>query len=174
MQSKILAFEYFVYQLDNWYKEACGSDKGNDLSTLKVLKLLFFASAVGTNESSTNTLLDKVFNNFYAMPYGHVEGEIYSAIKKKETPNVSIGKYSTEIISSDFQLEEKELIDSAINMLKEENFDLIKMSSFDLVELSHSWFSWKYYFNKAKQEKIYSFPIPIDVIKSEEKIFSFS
>ncbi|MCT3949060.1 DUF4065 domain-containing protein [Elizabethkingia anophelis] len=173
---KKIAFEYFVCQLHAWYKEACGDTKDNDLSILKVLKLLFFVSAVGTDKNSQNSLIDDVFDNFCAMPYGHVESDIYTIAKEKKLSYISIDTTKSKIISLDTILKEigrevKIKIDKSIKLLKEINFDLIKFSSFELVELSHKWYSWVKNYNKAKSSGYYSFKIPKEDIKSEIKIY---
>lgn len=171
--NKTLAFDYFVYQLMNWYKEAFGSDVENDLSTLKVLKLLFFTTAVDAKKNDNTSLLDSTFDKFYALPYGHVEGDIYDAIKQKNT-SYNIDNYCTTGSyneSMELGVEIKTKILDCITKLKSENRDLIKMSSFDLVELSHSWYSWRYYFNIAKSKGSYREEIPNEVIKSENKYF---
>ena len=177
MNPKIIAFEYFVYQLNNWYKEVYGNVEENDLSTLKVLKLLFFTTAVGTNKDSENTLLDCVFYNFYAMPYGHVESDIYQSAKSKTSfENIVLGyegstiKDSKQIIGNIGE-DIKNKIDNQISQLKLINLELIKYSSFELVELSHKWYSWVKNYNKAKSEGYYSFKIPKEDIKSEIKIY---
>ena len=43
--TKIAAFEYVVYKLNEWYKENNPTQE-NDLSILKAMKLLFFVSGV--------------------------------------------------------------------------------------------------------------------------------
>ena len=70
--SKIVAFEYVLYKLNEWYKDNNG-EKENDLSILKVMKLLFFVSGVDTVEH-----LFGIFNRFQAWQYGHVEADLYS------------------------------------------------------------------------------------------------
>lgn len=172
---KVVAFEYVLYQLNNWYKIAYPTSEDNDISILKALKLLFFISAVNSKKDSGETLLDEVFNNFVAMPYGHVESDIYSIIKNKELLTTKIDNSRTSISeefdpkSLDQNLRNK--IDESIERLKSLNFDLIKYSPFDLVELSHAWYSWKYYFAKARRNHTYSESIPNEIIKSEDKIF---
>lgn len=170
---KNLAFEYFVSKLLVWYQEVNGDNGNNDLSTLKVLKLLFFASAVGTEKGQEDTLLDTTFDKFYAMPYGHVESEIYKTIRNNELPNLEINNSSSTFRNTvDYpNCDLKTKIDSSIEELKQENIDLISMSPFELVELSHTWYSWKFYFNKAKRNGSYSELIPTEIIKSEQKFF---
>lgn len=170
------AFEYVLYKLVLWYKDAyTSSNETNDISVLKALKLLFFISAVDTTKDSHNTLLDDVFNNFVAMPYGHVESEVYSIIKKGELQGVSINNYRTEITAFNPEIVNVDLrhrIDSSINKLQNINFNLIKYSSFNLVDLSHTWYSWQYFYNIALNSHSKSYPIESEYIKSEEKIYS--
>jgi uncharacterized phage-associated protein len=171
------AFEYVLYNLVAWYKDAYNSNnETNDISVLKALKLLFFISAVDTTNESTDTLLDDVFDNFVAMPYGHVESDIYSLIKRKRLQDsVSINNKGTTIISFDPETINENLrerIDGSIDKLKNINFNLIKYSSFDLVDLSHAWYSWQFFYNKALSSYSQSFPIDRNVIKSEEKVYS--
>lgn len=175
---KILAFEYVLANLVKWYKDAHNStDESNDISILKSLKLLFFISAISTEVDKQESLLDKVFNNFVAMQYGHVESDVYDSIKANQYSNISINNKQTtllntdEIINSDLDTQCKHKIELAISKLKETNPDLIKMSPFDLVELSHCWYSWKYYFAKARSKNAFREDIPNEIIKLEQKIF---
>lgn len=168
------AFEYFVSKLIEWYQEVNNGDvENNDLSTLKVLKLLFFASAIDTKKGDNQTLLDTPFNNFYAMPFGHVESEIYNNIRKNSLPNLTIDS-SKSTFNNVVQYEDsliKQKIEASLIKLKKANINLINMSAFELVELSHSWYSWKFFFNRAKKNGSYSEPIPTEIIKSEDKFF---
>ena len=173
---KINAFEYVLYKLDEWYKEKnTSSEEHNDISILKALKLLFFISAVDSRKDSDETLLDVVFNNFVAMPYGHVESDVYSNIKNNSHNNITIDNNKATITNLDKILElkadVKTKIDNSIIKLKGINAELINMSAFELVELSHSWYSWKIYFAKAKRNNTNRESIPNEIIKSEEKIF---
>lgn len=173
---KIQAFEYVLFKLDEWYKEINPSAKNNDISVLKALKLLFFVSAVGTVKDSKNTLLDSPFNNFVAMPYGHVESDIYAAIKSEtQFQNVSINSEDTKLedIESiiNFKFESKRNVDNSIEKLKSINKNLVNLSSFELVELSHRWFSWQKNYQIAKESGRFSSPIETSEIKSEDKIY---
>jgi uncharacterized phage-associated protein len=169
------AFEYYVIKLLEWYNDIASNNGNNDLSTLKVLKLLFFGSAISAEELLEDTLLDRPFNAFYAMPYGHVESEIYDSIRRKEFPNLTINNSSSSIDLT-LQFPEggdiKNKIDTSIQKLREANPKLILMSPFQLVELSHRWYSWQFYFSKAKQNGSYSELIPAQMIKLEQKFFS--
>lgn len=172
--AKIQAFEYLLSKLLEWNSK-CYLTGDNDLSILKVLKLTFFVSAVGTNKDSQNSLLDSVFNNFVAMPYGHVESDIYSFIKANRLPNFTINNSQTIKIHNvdykDLDYTIKSKIDKSVAMLQDINSGLIKLSSFDLVDLSHNWYSWQKYFSEAQSRGINSLPIPTYEIKREDKIY---
>ena len=175
MEDKVAAFEYLLYKLLEWNGNSSKNNDNNDLSILKVLKLTFFVSAVGTNKDSKETLLDDTFNNYVAMPYGHVESDVYSNIKQQKLVNVKIDNKSSMLLNSfdisSYDPKLKKRIDASIDSLMRINYKLIKTTSFDLVDLSHSWYSWQKYFNKAKSTGVYSKPIPTQVIKQEDKIY---
>lgn len=176
MDLKKLAFEYFTYLLYNRYQENTANIESNDLSTLKVLKLLFFCSAIEADENKEDTLIDTPFNNFFAMPYGHVESDIYNNIRQKDLFFFEIDNNNTKLKQNatlnfvDLPESIKNKIDSSFSKLIELNKELFNMSALELVELSHIWYSWKFYYGKAKEKGYYSEKIPSDIIKSEEKI----
>lgn len=174
IMDKTVAFEYFVDKLYSWYEHTVGNVQENDFSTLKVLKLLFFCSAIEAEEEDDDTLLDKPFDNFYAMPYGHVESDIYNSIRKYELKYYRIdNKKTIQNVTPDFitlSPDIKNRIDSSFDKLLEENSELFRMTPLELVELSHVWYSWKYYYSKAKQIGSFSAKIPNHIIKSEDKI----
>lgn len=186
---KIVAFEYVMWRLITQYCK-----KNPDISQekalksfdrIKAMKLLFFISAVEA-ENGNDGLLG-TFDKFYAMPYGHVEGDIYDAIVgdklkyysikkkdegfviKKEFENIDINKEFEKIdINEDF----KNKVETAIQQLELKNEDILyKCQSFQLVDLSHEWYSWKLLYNPAKFENRKSFPIPPSKIKSEPKFY---
>lgn len=175
--NKNKAFEYFMYQLYNWYIKKYGSFENNDLSTLKVLKLLFFCSAIEAEKDRDDTLLDLAFDRFFAMPYGHVESDVYNAIRLNELSFFKIDRDKTSIVSTvdennfnNLSDEVKTKINSSFKKLLEKNEKVLEMLPLDLVLLSHLWYSWRYYYNKAKEKGFYSEIIPNDVIKSEDKV----
>lgn len=175
--TKISAFEYLLSKLLEWHREVTGIPE-NDISILKALKLLFFISAVDVTEDTQDSLLDDIFTNFVAMPYGHVESDVYANIKNKKHVNISINNRNSKVLESfdvnDVDIELRGKIDHYIQKLKEINRGIIEYSSFELVDLSHSWYSWKHYFSKAKSSYSNSIPIPLPVIKNEDKFFSLA
>lgn len=183
MPNKILSFEYVLKCLLEWHKEESHSNNNtNDISILKALKLLFFVSAARTIKDTPNLLLDDVFNDYRAMPFGHVESGILNAIKDRDgrLTYYIINNQSTtliegakpENIKQEIGVDIANEINASIEYLKRKNPRLILMSQFELVDLSHIWFSWKHYFDQGKKVGLRSFPIPSDAIKEEDKIFS--
>ena len=173
--NKILAFEYLLEKLKVWYTEMPNSNfDNNDFSKLKVLKLNFFAAAVNAKKDDDGLL--KTFDKFHAMPYGHVESEVYENLNNLNFFSVSSSKTILKV-NTDFEKLDKEVrakIDFAVQSLKKENPKLITYSAMDLVELSHTYFSWRASFNLAKQLNKLSMPIPIEMIKTEKKFFTYN
>ena len=168
-------FEYSIDRFIDWYIEVNPSNTEgwkSDFTKLKLIKLNFFLSAVNANEDSDG-LLD-IFDNYYAMPYGHVESEVYDNIP-------DLNKYIITNKGVDYKCRDydyphlvkgvKDRIDSAIASLKKENSDIIKYGAFKLVELSHQWYSWINMYNLAKMRNAKSIHIPSELIKNESKIF---
>jgi len=172
--SKIQKFEYITHQLIDWYKSNNKTIDKNDFSKLKVLKLHFFicsASSILT-ESGNNDLFSH-FDKFVAMPYGHVEEDVYNFILHDKTKSFKIDNSRITIsdiepiLDSDFT----ELVKKSILYLKGVNNNLVNQDAFKLVELSHNWFSWKYYFNSARDLGRLKSYIPVDVLRKENKYF---
>ncbi|MEZ2338555.1 type II toxin-antitoxin system antitoxin SocA domain-containing protein [Mucilaginibacter sp. RCC_168] len=172
---KLAAFDHVVNQLIGWYTEKHGNWHENDLSRLKITKLLFFVSAVTAKQDEYGLL--NIFDNFSALPYGHVESDIQDRIL--ESSNYLITKdalsfqdgVQTYEKSPELSENLEAQVDEAVRSLKAKNPDLISYSAFDLVELSHRWQSWKTIFALAKQNGKLSMKIPREMIMSEPKIF---
>jgi uncharacterized phage-associated protein len=182
LQEKLEAFEYMVFRLAEWYKENNGlaSDYefsgDNDFSKLKVIKLHFFTTAINAER---NTLL-RIFNHFHAMPYGHVESQVYENINSLQrytinNDSLTIKPEYYNNLSDSFtliSLSIKEEIDLSVYSLRQNNSAFVNYTAFQLVELSHSWFSWKSMFNFARANDRYSEFIPSEIIQEENKFFS--
>lgn len=165
-------FEYFIFKSLIHLRD---NNRPNDLSILKCIKLLFFFSTV-ENEDGIS-LLDN-FDNVYAMPLGHVEQDIYRRMKENGFDNFSFTKQQTtlkrqSIHSNTFDSDIINIVDSGFNKLLQLNPNILFMPAYDLVELSHQWFSWRYYFDQAKSQNKLSIRIPLEVIRNEYKIYSF-
>ena len=79
LNEKLLSFEYFTYLIvEEYYKTGRISDnhKVKDLSILKIMKLLFLTVVASYDNSEDVGYLSKIFNSFWAYPFGPVEIEI--------------------------------------------------------------------------------------------------
>ncbi|WP_439695376.1 type II toxin-antitoxin system antitoxin SocA domain-containing protein [Mucilaginibacter sp. AW1-7] len=174
VQTKLAAFDYVVFRLSEWYTEKNGQWQNNDLSRLKVTKLLFFVTAVSS--TSDNPGLLNVFDNFAAMPYGHVESEIQDHMHESLNYDISKSSVSFKEGVANYQPDAfvdantRLLIEQAVAKMKLINNDLINYNAFKLVDLSHRWQSWKTIFSLAKRNGKFSMPIPKQMIMIEPKI----
>jgi len=172
-QIKKSAFEYFLLKV----LSVNNSLETNDFSLLKVMKLLFFTSAVSYYDyKEGDSLLDNVFNKFKALPFGHVETNIYGYLKNKDFNNIVINNKCSKILNTNQIIENvntdlKFKIDNSITALLDINQELFSISAFDLVELSHKWYSWQHYYSIARSNERYSEDIPVSAIKGEEHFF---
>jgi len=171
---KIDCFEYSIDKFVEWYQDINGHSDGwkSNFTKLKLIKLNFFLSAVNANDANDG-LLD-IFDNFYAMPYGHIEFDIYNHIlnlHKYNVSNTGIDFKHVDYKHSNLNIEVKAKIDSAIESLKIQNNEFVNYGSFKLVELSHQWYSWINMYNLAKLRNETSIHIPLSLIKNEGKLF---
>lgn len=165
-------FEYFIFKTLVHLRD---NGRPNDLSVLKCVKLLFFFSTV--EDENKDSLIEE-FSNVYAMPLGHVETDIYNAMKANSFDHFLFTKQHTTlkqktINSNLFDKNIIKLVDPKFELLLKKNPGILFLPAYDLVELSHQWFSWRYYFDQAKAQNKLSIKIPIQVIKNEYKVYSF-
>lgn len=136
MEKKIEYFNAFLWELLDWYKEDVDSNS-NDLSKLKVLKLLFLWAS--KNDEALN-----IFNNFVAWDLWPVEKDLYIAIKDSNNDlffnitNNNISKLKDWELSEESRKNAKDLI----VFLKKINRNLIKTSASSLVDITHKWNCW--------------------------------
>lgn len=149
MERKKNAFSYMVTLLLEWYKEKNHKDSIQEcysaFSKLSLLKLLFLASAIKTNDKEENCDLLDIFSNFKALPYGPVESDIYNAIIENKIPIFTIGDraiWENKIEQNPIDQDLKDRIESSIKALKAKNSDLINTEAFQLVDITHKWKSW--------------------------------
>ena len=147
---KILLFEYLVYRLIEWYKDVVSDLHyiNKHFSRLTALKLLFFVSTIKDTENGNKDLLD-VFNKFYAMQYGPVEIDIYTAIVEGKTQLYTFGVHELIVNSQDDTIfdslnsQDKNRIDRAIMLLKNRNPKIISYPASILIDISHKWAAWQ-------------------------------
>ncbi len=148
--NKILLFEYLIYCLIEWYKDAVSYNKhlNKHFSRLTALKLLFFVSTIKDTENDNKDLLD-IFDNFCAMQYGPVEIDIYTAIVDGKTQLYQFGVHELIVNSQDnaifdsLNLQDKNRIDRAIMLLKNRNSKIISYPASILIDISHKWDAWQ-------------------------------
>lgn len=193
MNKKISMFEYFVLRLVQRYSGS--SMDNNDLSILKLMKLLFFVTSYSVevaetskniNQDNKNEDLLNLFNNFVAMPYGHVEIDVYNYLRNNfyRIGQIEINRFGTNIefeenenidthidslknsINDEESLFYIKLMDDTIEYLDNKNPKLFKDTSTNLVNLSHRYYSWKYYhnLNNTKNNEI-----PINILRRENR-----
>lgn len=158
-----------IPEFSSWANEA-------GLSKLKLLKLLFFAVVIDARKTEGSKLLDSVFDNFYAMPYGPVESDVYNHLSELNNYSFTNQSMSFSGDVDDFYYDDlcPDLlmqIAQSIRLMIEENNNILTMSAFDLVELSHKAVSWQIVFSEAKRNGIYSLCIPTEIIKSTTTYF---
>lgn len=172
MSTKSNNFEYVVDVLS----EKNGGQI-QSFSTLKIIKLLFFVSAVSAEIDKESSLLS-IFNRFVAMPYGPVESDVYSCISNNRLTKYNINASGCVIIDDENQLdvsdENKILIQNSIELLLSKNKDIILYTPFQLVDLSHKWTCWQICFDIARQQNKSSLNMPTDSIINSIKYYKLS
>lgn len=179
MDTKIEIFEVIVHRLKDWFIEENkivsieDFNRNNDFSILKLIKLHFLVTAI--NSSKDDTLINEF--DFYAMPYGPVETDIYNKIKISSVfSNFSINNFKAEFESNTpFKLIENNLIisiDNAINSIKEIDSSFINADAGSLVELTHKWNSWKKVYAEALKIGSYSKKMEKDLIIKDNKVLN--
>lgn len=168
--TKTSYFEYFVNEI---YK-INGGINSNDLSVVKTQKLLFFLTISVQEEDGSYPLL-KTFDKFYALPFGHVESDIYTAIKNKSLLHFEIDRFGSKKIISNIEhillnQDIKTFIDLGIQRIKE--YNLITRNATYLVDLSHCHESWIKNYREALHNNKASQSIPAQDIINEQKYFA--
>ena len=146
---KNLLFEYLVSRLDEWKKNIESTGKSVPAFTkLRLQKILFLVCA--WNATNTERKLLNVFDNFYALPYGPVEMDVYEAMKSDKAFKY-ISFNGNKCVYSNLEKtrftgdESKEMkwVDDAVNVFVQDQRRYLYMPVFDLVELTHRWSAWK-------------------------------
>ena len=151
---KNLLFEYIVYRLEKW-KQKIGHDEVPIFTKLRLQKILFLICA--WNVSTDNPKLLKVFNRFYALPYGPVEMDVYEAMKHTSAFQYIHFEgnnclYDTLDLSmfKDLPTDARNNVDNAIDSFISNNRKYLTMPVFDLVNITHKWTAWRISMEVAK------------------------
>lgn len=164
---KIEAFDYMLHLFEEW-RDNHETIKGKPFPKLTAMKLLFLAAA--PKEEGGDDLLD-IFDNFYAMPYGPVESDVYNAIQEDKLPSFSVKYRSIEPREGAEPYNAKRYngklyhrVRNAVNDLKEKNEKLVLLNAF-------RWSSWSRAMDFAEFMKQLSAKMSIDSIRDSSKIF---
>ena len=145
-EKKRYLFEYLVFLLKQWKDELYPYLKVT-FSKLKLHKILFLVAAVKAT-SQNHPLLD-VFNNFYALPYGPVELDIYDAMNSNAFKRIKFEGNNCKSDSLDDRYfdnlnnAQKQTMMEAIRTIREMGADYITKDPFELVDITHKWTSWQ-------------------------------
>ena len=165
--------EYLNTQMLHWGEEMIPVVPNSAFTRLKALKLLFFTAAI-KNEQGKD-LLD-VFDNFYALPNGPVESDIYNCITSDNLTYYSFRDFSftnkKRYDERELSKELRERIDIAVYTLKQKNSKLVQYSAVQLVELSHSWFSWQSSIQIARVLGKGSYRMDVNRIRLNQQMFT--
>lgn len=173
LEIKKQAFEYLLTQLLNWGAGMTPKVPVLSFTRLKALKLLFFSAAI--KDEQGNDLLG-VFDNFYALPNGPVESDIYNYIISDQLTYYTFKNYSFSTKQSydegDLDDNLKVRIRSAVDSLKQKNEQIVAYNAEQLVSLSHIWLAWQDSINIARALGKGSFPMDIEKIRNNSQIFT--
>lgn len=149
LMDKYLIFEYLIFRLNEWkLKLEKDNIKVPLFTKLRLQKILFLVCA--WKAESTNRKLLKIFNQFYALPYGPVEMDIYEAMKNRKyfhnicfDGNECIYENLDESMFVGVSKECRSLIDEAVDDFSKDHRQYLTMHVFDLVDITHRWSAWK-------------------------------
>lgn len=164
-KDKKQAVQYILYKLREWWKEE-NNNKKDDIGLLKYLLLLYFITVCERKKGNYSLLLDEIFTELYAQPFGSIEIEVKAYIGHYIDRNKDI--ILSEVTTIDNKLLKQE-IDCQISILKSINKKMISYYSYDLIEVVRSHYSWVLYYRKAEEEKTFSKKIQPEIIKNEER-----
>lgn len=136
MTHKIQYLNEFIEELIKWHEDDIGAIQNNDMSMLKVLKLLFLWAAKDQKALG-------IFDKFEARPLGPVEVDVYNAIKDNDTNllfKISHTNLTRKSINSKWRSDP--VIAEMVKRLREKNPNLIKSSASQLVDITHKWDCW--------------------------------
>lgn len=179
--TKILAFEYLVYRLIEWYKEVTPlmENMTSHFSRLSVLKLLFLTAAIkdDTIDDVDKKDLLETFNKFCAMQYGPVEIDVYSAIVNDTLSIYRLSNKCIEVKSDNHNVfdnlpeETRKSIQTAVNILRSRNANIILYNATQLVNITHKWQSWQNAMWLANISGNRLSPMPTDLIRKDMQYY---
>lgn len=147
-------FEYLIFRLEKW-KKKIGENQVPVFSKLRLQKILFLVcTCMATNEEKK---LLSIFDDFYALPYGPVEIEIYEAMKQNKgfryisfKGNECVYNKLEDSMFDNLPIKERKWIDEAVDKFIAEKRNYLTIPVFDLVDITHKWSVWYVMMEYAK------------------------
>ena len=173
LETKKMAFEYLLNQMLKWGAEFVPQVSYSSFTRLKALKLLFFTAAI--RDGKGRDLLD-VFDNFYALPNGPVESDIYNLITADQLMYYTFRDFSFNrkmafsVDGLDEDLQKR--IDSAVEALRLQNKNIVTYRAEQLVRLSHYWLSWQNSIQIAQALGKGSYKMDVNTIRTNPQYFA--
>lgn len=170
-QIKNQYFEYIVYLLNDWLVNSNLNMTGV-FTKLRLQKLLFLVSTIGVSKKE-NGLLD-YFDNFYALPYGPVEIDIYASMNKNRFQHIKFYGNLCKASNLDANIFKgldpvfKSKAKTSVDLLKAKGRNYLSMPIFDLVSLTHQWTVWRNSFAVARMLGSKSAPMRAEDIRSSK------
>ena len=177
IEEKKITFEYIVYKLNDLKNEFKIKDD-SIFTKLRLQKLLFLISTVNATRNDKG-LLD-IFDNFYALPYGPVERDIYDFIHDGDFKNITFDGNKCDVSKLNDSIFEflsdkiKNLVTSSIDKLKEKGVikEYLEMPVFDLVNITQQWTIWTVCHSVAEMLDNGSEPMrTLDILDSHVKAY---
>lgn len=157
--------EYLMCKFSEWHKEETGKEDDN-FHTLKFTTLMYLTIISDINKHSENSLLDDVFTELWAEPYGVVDREVKAYLRASDKLEEGVIKrVNPDAVCND------ERVLKSLEKIKKINSKLITYSSWDLMRIVQKTYAWIFYMNKARKKDEYSSLIPKEIIKNEERFY---
>lgn len=162
---KIECFEYFITHL--FKRNVLGI---SDFNKVKLMKLLFFFCLI------EKSFLE-VFDEFYAMPTGHVEADVKNAINKDKLTHYNIFDFSVSIKSDLPSISKFENSDNHYNQLIKNSIhkipdEFLYADSNYLKEQCSHYSTWIRNYNYAIASGRYMYKISVEELKEEKFQYS--
>ena len=177
IEEKKITFEYIIYKL-NELKDEFQIQDDSIFTKLRLQKLLFLISTV--NATSSDKGLLNIFNNFYALPYGPVEKDIYEFVENGDLENITFSGNKCDISKLNDSIfwclsdKIKYLVTSSVDKLKEKGVikGYLEMPVFDLVNITQQWTVWTVCYSVAEMLNNGSEPMrTLDILDSYIKAY---
>lgn len=156
------AIHYILWKCLEWIEELGEDKEQNDISVLKFLHFVFIISSADSEKDEKSILLEDIFTDFHAQPYGTIERTVKEYLMYKNL----ISDHRAKVIEKpkvDFDLRLD--IDFRFECVKRINNNMIKLPAFDLVDKNRKNWCWQITYNKGLKKNTLNEKIPMELIK---------